>query len=97
MLFAIPGTPKDFLTYLIGLTKVSIPMYILLTFFARIPSVITSTFAGSSIVDGKLTQAVVIFVITAVVSGIGYLVYNWIKNRRSKSDENSEEKEEEKQ
>lgn len=93
MLFAIPGTPKDFLTYLIGLTKVSIPMYILLTFFARIPSVITSTFAGSSIVDGKLIQAVVIFVITAVISGIGYLIYHSIKKKSAQGSENTEDKE----
>ena len=91
MLFAIPGTPKDFLTYLIGLTQVSIPMYILLTFFARVPSVITSTFAGSSIVDGKLQHAVIIFAVTAVISGIGYIVYHSIKNKSAKKSENNEQ------
>ena len=76
LLFAIPGTPKDFLTYIIGLTKISIPTYVLLTFFARIPSVITSTFAGSSIGEGKIIQAVIIFAATAIISGVGYLIYN---------------------
>lgn len=85
MLFAIPGTPKDFLTYIVGLTKISIPTYILLTAFARIPSVITSTFAGSSIGDGKLIQAVIIFAVTAVVSGIGYLIYNYIQKKNGKN------------
>ena len=84
LLFAIPGTPKDFLTYIIGLTKISIPTYILLTFFARIPSVITSTFAGSSIGEGKLIQAVIIFVITALISGIGYLIYHSIQKKNDK-------------
>lgn len=86
LLFAIPGTPKDFLTYIIGLTKISIPTYILLTFFARIPSVITSTFAGSSIGEGKLIQAVIIFVITALISGIGYLIYHSIQKKNDKKD-----------
>lgn len=85
LLFAIPGTPKDFLTYIIGLTKISIPTYILLTFFARIPSVITSTFAGSSIGDGKIIQAVIIFVVTALISGIGYLIYHSIQKKNSKN------------
>ena len=89
MLFAIPGTPKDFLTYIIGLTKISIPTYVLLTFFARIPSVITSTFAGSSIGDGKIIQAVIIFAVTAVLSGIGYLVYLSIQKRSAKKDDKS--------
>ena len=84
LLFTIPGTPKDFLTYIIGLTKISIPTYILLTFFARIPSVITSTFAGSSIGEGKLIQAVIIFVITALISGIGYLIYHSIQKKNDK-------------
>lgn len=95
MLFAIPGTPKDFLTYIIGLTQISIPAYILLTFFARIPSVITSTFAGSSIGDGKLVQAVVIFAITAALSGIGYLVYLSIQKKNSKKNVDFESKNDE--
>lgn len=92
LLFAIPGTPKDFLTYIVGLTKISIPTYILLTFFARIPSVITSTFAGSSIGDGKLIQAVIIFAATAVISGVGYLIYLAIqkKNAKKHSEKESE-------
>ena len=93
LLFAIPGTPKDFLTYIIGLTQVSIPMYILLTAFARIPSIITSTFAGSSIGEGKLMQAVVIFVITAVVSGVGYLIYLAIRKKMEKKSVENEQKE----
>lgn len=90
LLFAIPGTPKDFLTYIVGLTKVSIPTYILLTFFARIPSVITSTFAGSSIGDGKIIQAVIIFAATAVISGIGYLVYHSIQKKHAKKSAEAE-------
>ena len=92
LLFAIPGTPKDFLTYIVGLTKVSIPAYILLTFFARIPSVITSTFAGSSLVDGKLMQALIIFVATAVISGVGYLVYASIQKKNTKNNNDSDKK-----
>lgn len=87
LLFAVPGTPKDFLTYIIGLTKISIPTYILLTFFARIPSVITSTFAGSSIGDGKIVQAVIIFAGTAVISGVGYLIYHSIQKKNEKKSE----------
>lgn len=95
LLFAIPGTPKDFLTYIIGLTQISIPAYILLTFFARIPSVITSTFAGSSIGDGEMVQAVIIFAVTAVVSGIGYLVYQSIQKKHAKKKAESEAKSDE--
>ena len=80
------------MTYIVGLTKVSIPTFVLITFFARIPSVITSTFAGSSIGDGKIIQAVIIFAATAVLSGIGYLIYLSIQKRTSKKSEKGEDK-----
>ncbi len=83
LLFLIPGTPKDLITYIIGLTEVSIPMYIMLTTLARIPSIITSTFGGAAVGDGKILKAVIIFSITAVISGVGYLIYLFIQKKTS--------------
>ena len=80
-LFLIPGTPKDLLTYVIGMTSMSIPLYLLLTTAARVPSIIMSTLGGGALGDNKLIHAVVIFIIAAAVSGSGYLLYLWIKKR----------------
>ena len=84
ILFLIPGTPKDFITYLIGLTKVSIPMYIILTTFARIPSIITSTFIGDAAGNGDFMLTVILVAITAVISGAGCLVYSIIQKKTGK-------------
>ena len=46
LLFFIPGTPKDLLTYFVGLTDIRLKTFLLLSMVARIPSVITSTFGG---------------------------------------------------
>lgn len=81
LLFLIPGTPKDMLTYVIGLTNMSIPKYIALTTFARFPSVIMSTFSGDALGDNKIKLAIIAFVITAVISGSGYLIYLFIHGR----------------
>ena len=81
LLFLIPGTPKDLFTYVIGLTEMSIPLYLLLTMFARIPSVVTSTFGGDAIGDNKFVFAAIVFGITAIISGIGYIVYNLIQKK----------------
>ena len=96
LLFFIPGTPKDFLTYIVGLTKISISAFALITFFARIPSVVGSTFAGESIAQGQFMQAFIILGVTAVVSGIGYLIYNAINKKNSKAKKKKEEETEEK-
>ena len=44
LLFFIPGTPKDVLTYVAGITPSRWGRFLLPSLFARIPSVISSTF-----------------------------------------------------
>lgn len=91
MLFLIPGTPKDLFTYVIGLTDMSIPLYIVLTTFARFPSIIMSTLGGGALGDDKFLHALVIFIVAAVVSGIGYLVYLTIQQRHKKKKKEASE------
>lgn len=86
LLFLIPGTPKDLFTYVIGLTDMSIPLYIVLTTVARFPSIIMSTLGGGALGDDKLMHAIVIFIVAAVVSGTGYLVYLAIRKRHRKKE-----------
>ena len=84
LLFFIPGTPKDLITYIVGLTEVSVPMYILLTTAARFPSIIMSTLGGDAFGEGKFVKAVIIFAATAVISGVGYLIYVLIQKGMNK-------------
>ena len=84
ILFVIPGTPKDLFTYAIGLTNMSIPLYIALTTAARFPSVILSTLSGDAVGTKNYTMAIVFIIITAVVSGVGLLIYRSILKRRRK-------------
>ena len=83
LLFLIPGTPKDLITYVVGLTEVSVPMYLLLTTAARLPSILMSTLGGDAFGDGRIVKGVVIFGIAAAVSGVGYLIYRYIQKRSS--------------
>ena len=81
ILFLIPGTPKDLFTYAIGLTNMSIPLYIALTSAARFPSVILSTMSGNAAGDENYTKAIIIALIAAAVSGIGLLLYRVLSKR----------------
>ena len=85
LLFFIPGTPKDLFTYVIGMTDMSIPLYIALTAIARIPSIVMSTIGGGALSDDKLGHAIIIFIVAAVVSGCGYLAYLGIQSRHKKN------------
>lgn len=80
ILFFIPGTPKDILTYLAPFVRIKPLKFFLIATFARIPSVITSTYAGASIMAGKWWQTVVVFVITGILGLLGI----WYNNRLTK-------------
>ena len=43
IIFLIPGTPKDLITYFVGVTPVNPFAFLLLTGIARIPSILSST------------------------------------------------------
>lgn len=81
--FMIPGTPKDLLSYFIGLTGMKFKTWILLTFFARIPSVLSSTYRGSALGDGDVKKTMIIFAVTAVLSTAGMLGYNYYVKKRN--------------
>ena len=83
VLFLIPGTPKDMLTYAVGLTDMSIPLYLLLTTFARLPSVVSSTVGGNAVGEQNYVAAAVVFVITAAISGIGLWIYHLLQKKHS--------------
>lgn len=71
ILFLIPGTPKDMLTYVVGSSPMKLMQFLAISTLARIPSVISSTFIGSSMRQGEWEIAVLIFALTAILGVIG--------------------------
>lgn len=82
LLFFIPGTPKDVLTYFVGLTRIELPQFLLISLVARIPSVISSAICGQMLGDKDYVTAGIVYAITGAVSLIGYYLYNRIVKRR---------------
>lgn len=74
LLFLIPGTPKDTLTYFVPLTKIRPARYFLLATLARIPSVVSSTILGSTLSDGNFVLSAVIFLATLLLGAAGILL-----------------------
>ena len=83
MLFLIPGTPKDLLTYVAGLTKIRLLPWIVLTSIARIPSIVTSTISGNALGLKEYGLAIIVFAATAVASGVGILLYQRHHKKRA--------------
>ena len=76
LLFVIPGTPKDLLVYIAGLLPLKPLRFILISTFARLPSVISSTFAGGSIVTGNWTHSIAIYAVTFILVGLFIFIVN---------------------
>ncbi len=83
LLFFIPGTPKDLLTYFVGLTRMNLVQFLSITILARLPSVLSSTLVGHFAGAQRYVLSIIIFGATAAISLTGLLVYNkFIKQKR---------------
>ena len=80
-LFFLPGTPKDVLCYIVGLTKLPLRSWIIISTIAPIPSIITSTIGGSALGMGRYTFAAAVFGATLAISAAGLLVYRRVSRR----------------
>lgn len=84
ILFLIPGTPKDLLVYLGGLLPIKPLKFILISTFARLPSVISSTLAGNNIMQGNWKSIWLIYIITfGLVILMFFLINIFDKNKET--------------
>ena len=86
LLMIFPGTPKDLLTYAVGLTDIKLSRFLLIVSVARFPSVITSTIGGSALGMANYKFAIIVFVLTAVISLAGIAIYNYICRKKEKNE-----------
>ncbi len=73
ILFLIPGIPKDALTYIAPLTKIKMSVFLTLATLARLPAMIMSCVFGSSLGDGNIVTAIIIFAVVACLGIFGIL------------------------
>lgn len=80
IIFLIPGSPKDVMTYLVSLSDIDLKQWLLLTTIGRIPSIVTSTYLTGSLKEGNIMLAVWIFAVTIVLVIGGTIYYKKIIN-----------------
>ena len=83
-IFLIPGTPKDVLSYVAGITSIKLLPFLLVSGVARIPSVVSSTIAGSYLGVKNYKMAAIIFAVTIVISGILFFIYKQHEKNKCK-------------
>lgn len=76
ILFAIPGTPKDFLTYIAGLTKISPLKFFVTASVARTPSMACSVLMGANLGEGRFAVSFILLAVIVLLSVAGYFIKN---------------------
>ena len=85
LLFFIPGTPKDLLTYFVGLTDIRLGTFLAISLIARIPSILSSTFGGHMIGEGNYFAAIILYAVTGGISLAGMAIYNvYVRRKQAK-------------
>lgn len=76
ILFLLPGIPKDLLVYIAGLLPINPVKFVLISVFARFPSVISSTLAGANLAVGDWKKSIVMYLAIVLVAIIVILIAN---------------------
>jgi uncharacterized membrane protein YdjX (TVP38/TMEM64 family) len=84
LLFLIPGFPKDVLCYLLGLSRIKLTAFLVLSTLGRMPGTLLLTLQGASIRSQRYHTAGAIAATGVIIVFVGYLyraqLYHWIKS-----------------
>jgi uncharacterized membrane protein YdjX (TVP38/TMEM64 family) len=88
ILFLIPGTPKDLLTWLAPLSRLPLARFVIISVAARTPAILSSTIMGDSVIQGNWVMFLVIFLIVALAGLGGIQFKDKIVHRFSREEKN---------
>ena len=85
IIFMIPGTPKDLLCSIAGLTTIETKVWFIVCSIGRLPSLITSTLGGSALETKNYFSAGLAFGVALIISCLGVLLYNRIHTKHNEN------------
>lgn len=85
VLFLFPGFPKDYLCYLLGLSRMKLSTFLLISVIGRIPGTYLLTMQGATIRNEQYQTFAIIAGISIAVLALAYYyrnqLFDWIKRR----------------
>jgi uncharacterized membrane protein YdjX (TVP38/TMEM64 family) len=85
LLFLFPGFPKDYLCYVLGLSRMRLGTFLLVSFVGRMPGTYLLTIQGATIRNEEYHTFLWITVISLAALAIAYLyrnqLFDWLKHR----------------
>ena len=83
LVFLIPGSPKDVLSYAAGLMNISIPSWIVINLIGRIPGILLSVLGGDRLLRGDYLLAAGLTLLCGALYIVGMLIYrNYLEKKK---------------
>ena len=86
LLFLLPGFPKDYLCYLLGLSRMSMATFMIVSTIGRMPGTYFLTIQGASLRSQEYFTAVIFALISAAIIFLAYLyrvsLFHWLKHKK---------------
>lgn len=82
LLFLVPGTPKDLLSYLVGLTDMKLSHWIFICGVGRLPAIFLSALSGSALSSARYHLAIILIAAIIMLYVVGIILYR-IHNKRA--------------
>ena len=85
VLFLMPGFPKDYLCFLLGVSPMPFGTFLIITTFGRMPGTWLLSIQGAKVGTGYYAEFVVFLTVAAAAILLGYIyrdtIFHWIRRR----------------
>ncbi len=83
ILFLIPGFPKDYLCFILGLSPMNFRVFLAVCTIGRIPGTLMLTLQGAQVYKGDYWSTIVLVGVCLLIAGLAYFfrdtLYDWIR------------------
>lgn len=81
LFFLLPGTPKDLMCYVVGLSNIKLSTWIIINLVGRFPAIFLSAMGGDALGEQNYGFLIVAIVVLLVL----YLIGSWLYNKHNKA------------
>ena len=90
VLFLVPGFPKDYLCYVLGLSRMKLSTFLLVSIVGRLPGTYLLTMQGATIRNEEYHAFFLITVVSLAILTVAFFyrnqIYDWIKRWHEKNE-----------
>jgi uncharacterized membrane protein YdjX (TVP38/TMEM64 family) len=83
ILFLIPGFPKDYLSFILGLSPMDLRVFVVICAIGRLPGTLLLTLQGAQVYKGNYWTTLVLLALCLLAAGLAYFfretLYVWIR------------------